>query len=48
MMKNAAAGQIMPDKAGASSAFTYVNECVRKQLCSYADGFSLDKIVRHA
>jgi len=44
----AADGQIMPDKAGASRAFAYVNKRVRKELCSYVNGFSLAEIVRHA
>jgi len=44
----AADGQIMPDKAGASRGFTHVNKCVRKELCKYVKAFSLDEIVRHA
>jgi len=40
--------EIMPDKAGASKAFAYANNRVRKELCSYVSGFSLDEVARHA
>ena len=41
-------GQIMPDKDGASKAFAYANKRVRKELCSYVSGLSLDDIARYA